>query len=383
MKAKPKQPVASDAGRFGRAQGAEPVIQREGGRFGAGLIRGVSLASVGEALGHGFWLDAFTIGQIAQLAEATGDQGLKCRFTHPGMSSDGMGRHLGRLHNVTVVGGKACGDLHFAQSSHDTPDGDLAEYVMALTEEDPAAAGLSIVFMHDRKAEREFRASNQEEVQWVDEDGETQTRQRFKSPDPNNTKNYPHVRLKELRAADVVDEPAANPTGMFDIESLPRDADALLSYAVGISEDKPEASMFGVDSDRASQFLQRWLTSHNLTIVSKDDSMSKDTSEKTGETKPADSPKESRAEFSAELKKFTDRFGAEDGVRWFNEGVSFTEATERQNAQLQEALSEVKKERDALRDKLASLDLGEDEGLDTGKPKPETPKPKWPGQRGG
>lgn len=271
-KPNPTLPVTDGFERLARAgvESSQVVIDRTGGRFSAGIIRGVSLAAVGEALGHDLWLDAEMIAQVAEMSSGKGDSGLKSRFTHPGMSSDGMGRHLGRLHDVKVVGGKAVGDLHFAKSSHDTPDGDLAEYVMTLTEEDPEAAGLSIVFERDAAAEREFSEANEDEFEYVDYRGEKQKRKRFKSPDKNNTKNLRHARIKNLRAADVVDEPAANPDGMFDTNALPRNADRLLSFAAGLTTEKPDAELFGVDGDRAAQFLGRWLSSHGLSLTPND-----------------------------------------------------------------------------------------------------------------
>ena len=266
--AKPEFPVADGFERLRRAsvEKQQVTIDRSGGRFGAGIIRGVSLAAEGEALGHGLWLDAEMIATVAAMSQS--DSGLKSRFTHPGMSSDGMGRHLGRLHNVKVIGNKAVGDLHFAKSAHDTPDGDLAEYVMTLTEEDPEAAGLSIVFERDFEAERAFEESNQEDFEYTDYRGEKRKGKRFKSPDKTNKKNLRHARVKAMRAADVVDEPAANPDGMFQSNQLPHEADRLLSYAVGLTKEKPDFTALGVDADRAAQFLGRWLHSHGLSITS-------------------------------------------------------------------------------------------------------------------
>jgi hypothetical protein len=137
--------------RFARSRGpqtdnnSEPQIDRDGGTAGAGLISGVSLATRGEALGHGMWMDLEAISQVATFANA-GEAGLKSRFTHPGMSSDGLGRHLGRIQETEVMGDQAIGNLHLAMLSHNTPEGDLADYVMDLADEDPQAAGLSIVF---------------------------------------------------------------------------------------------------------------------------------------------------------------------------------------------------------------------------------------------
>jgi hypothetical protein len=263
-----------------------------------------------------------------------------------------MGRHLGRLHDVRTVGEQSIGDLHFAKSAHDTPDGDLAEYVMALTEEDPAAAGLSIVFSHDRTAESEFEERNRN-------DGA------FQSPDPRNESGFYHVRIAELRAADVVDEPAANPGGMFDAVSLPRDADELLSYAAGISDTKPQASAFGVDGDRASQFLGRWLDSHGLSIVKKDADMATELQNDAPENDSVDVTP-TREDFTAELNKFTAKFGAENGAKWFGENKSFSEAMELHCEAISEQLSAANERAEQAEGRLASMSIGESEELETG-----------------
>lgn len=355
-------PPAKEIDRFGRAEGADPVVDRDGGKFGAGIIRGVSLASVGEALGHEMWLDQVTIDQITEHANATGETGLKCRFTHPGLSSDGMGRHLGRLFNVRTEGEKSIGDLHLAKSSHDTPDGDLAEYVMMLTEEDPKAAGLSIVFHHDFDAEQEFIDQNLEEYDHEFSKSLTQRRQRFKSPDERNANSYQHVRIAELRASDIVDEPAANPDGLFDRSPLARQADEFLSYAAGITEKKPTANAFDIDGDRANQFFQRWLSSHGLKLSQTEEptEMADDNAPET----PANVPV-TRESLLAEQKRFTDKFGAEDGVRWFSEGKTFEQSLELFCEKQDAELNRVKSELSEANEKLSSVQLGETEPVDT------------------
>jgi hypothetical protein len=349
-KAKPENPPKKTIDRFAKAatKNNSVTIDREGGKFGAGVIRRLSLATVGEALGHNYWLDQTTLEQVTQFANAAGDKGIKSRFTHPGMSSDGMGRHLGRLLNVTHEGDQVFGDLHFVESAHSTPDGDLAEYVMQLATEDPTAAGLSIVFHHDFEAEESFQSEN------------TNGRS-FKSPDPSNINSYPHVRMSELRAADMVDEPAANPSGMFDSESLPRDVDDLLSYAAGITQNKPLATAFGVDGDRASQFLGRWLESHGLSLSKKEADVANEISadEKT-------TPQPTREDFAAELNKFTAKFGAENGAKWFGENKSFAEALELHCEALTGQLSAANEKADSAEKRLASLALGEKEPVATG-----------------
>ena len=353
-------PPAKEIDRFGRADGADPVIERDGGKFGAGVIRGVSLASVGEALGHEMWLDQTTIEQVTEYAKATGETGLKARFTHPGLSSDGLGRHLGRLFNVRTEGEKSVGDLHFAKSAHDTPDGDLAEYVMMLTEEDPKAAGLSIVFHHDFEAEDDFSEQHVEEFETEDYRGRKVTRQRFVSPDERNSNNYQHVRLAELRAADVVDEPAANPDGLFDRSPLARQADEFLSYAAGISDKKPSSSAFDIDGDRASQFFKRWLSSHGLKLSSEE----KEPTEMADNQTP-DVPAVTRESLLAEQKRYVEKFGAEDGVKWFSDGKSYEESLELFCDRLSSEVEKLQAELSEANSKLESVQLGEEEPIDT------------------
>lgn len=84
-------------------------------------------------------------------------EGTKSRFTHPGLSSDGLGKFLGRakdprIDQVTVNrDGKSVtlaavrADLHLAESAFKTPNGDLGSYVLDLAEEDSDAFSSSVV----------------------------------------------------------------------------------------------------------------------------------------------------------------------------------------------------------------------------------------------
>ena len=73
--------------RAAKASGSKAVVDREGGKYGAGLINGVSLITAGEALGHGLWIDETFIEQ-ARAALAEEPNGVKSRWTHPDMSGD-------------------------------------------------------------------------------------------------------------------------------------------------------------------------------------------------------------------------------------------------------------------------------------------------------
>ena len=121
--------------RSGTSNGAERV-DRSGGEYGFGVIYGTSVITRGEALGHDVWIDAEFLDDTAGAINATND-GLKARFTHPGLSSDGVGTKLGKFKNASVIGDSVIADLHFQEAATKTPDGDLADYVMTLAEETP------------------------------------------------------------------------------------------------------------------------------------------------------------------------------------------------------------------------------------------------------
>lgn len=235
----------------------EPVVDRENR-----IIRGCSVITRGEALGHGFWIDSEFVDQTVKGGREAGTSGIKARFTHPGLCSDGMGKYLGRWQSFSRDGDRARADLHLADVASRTPDGDLAGYVMDLAEEDPKAFGASITFDHDWDAADQFA----DEYQVFDEE---KNRRVFKSPDPDNAQNLPHVRMKRLRTADVVDEPAANPEGLFGRGSkLAAAADKFLDWALGGEGEPPELEpAFGVDAERARSFLTGYLDRRGMRLT--------------------------------------------------------------------------------------------------------------------
>lgn len=243
-------------------------VDRTGGMFKCGMIRGVSMCTRGEALGHGLWLDSLFISQVQGQGAAL-PKGVKCRFTHPGLSGDGLGTFLGRLSNCRLQNNRVIGDLHFSPAAQRTPDGDLAAYVMDLAESDPQAFGASIVFEGNYEAEEQFLLDNG--AVWAEgEDGPELDCSDFVSPDPTNTKNLPHARLAELRATDIVDDPAANPGGLFQREQqFAREAEGLMSFALGLSDARPALTAFSIEPDRVKAFAARFLENHGLAIVAK------------------------------------------------------------------------------------------------------------------
>lgn len=218
-----------------------------------GAIRGFSVITRGQA-NWGWIDDTFLEGVRKFGAEAS--PRLKSRFAHPGLSSDGLGKLLGRVVNFRRTGDQVFGDLEFTESASETPDGDLAGYTMKLAEETPDLFGTSIVFYHDIGAEDLFQAEH------TDDEGT------FISPDAENKKNLPHWRIASLEAVDVVDEPAANPAGLFSRGSeLARDAEATLDYALGLNTELPARAFLGkVHPERVRRFLTGYLARKGLSL---------------------------------------------------------------------------------------------------------------------
>lgn len=85
--------------------------------------------------------------------------GLKARFEHPSASGDTLGKFLGRsvspsLDRATNRAGQTVlavrADLQFDATAFDTPNGNLAKYVMDLAESDPDAISSSLVLATDK-----------------------------------------------------------------------------------------------------------------------------------------------------------------------------------------------------------------------------------------
>lgn len=227
---------------------AAPVrIDRE-----ARTIFGVSLIQTGPAQGHGLQVDETMLKQVVDATNATGEQGLLSRFTHPGMCSDGMGRQLGRLFNARVVGDKAVADLRLAKYASNAPDGDLAGYIMDLAEEDPAAFGLSIAF--EGFAVWRLADGTEERVTY-DQDGRV-------PPTGATIHKEPFARLTKLRAADAVNEPAANRDGLFSAafaSTSNLDAERAFAQLDQIRD------QLGLSAEKAGDFLRRYLAARTTT----------------------------------------------------------------------------------------------------------------------
>jgi hypothetical protein len=140
---------------------------------GEKIIHGVSVITTGPAKGHGLIVDAETLAQVVQCSKA---RAVKVKMLH---NSD-LSQVIGTLKNFRVDGDKVLADLHLLASAP------ARDFVLEIARTMPTAFGLSISF-----------------------EG---------APDGNL------ARCSRLLSVDLVDEPAANPDGLF--EEKPIDAPA-------------------------------------------------------------------------------------------------------------------------------------------------------------
>ena len=136
----------------------------------AATITGVSVITVGEAKGHGMLIDAQTLLQVKEAAE-TYSGGLKVKTDH----YTGFNEIVGTLKNFVIDGDQLRADLYLLKNHDATPR------ILEMAELMPDTFGLSISFSGEHE-----------------EQGDTV-----------------FARCSEIYSADLVDTPAANPTGLF------------------------------------------------------------------------------------------------------------------------------------------------------------------------
>jgi hypothetical protein len=138
------------------------------------IIEGVSVISVGEAKGHGLFVDRTTLQEVKSCAESYAG-GVKVNLDH----GAGIRDIVGFCDNFRIIGDKLVADLNLLQNA------ERRDYVLEIAEKLPDTFGISIAFSGP--------------VREIDG-------KRFAS-------------CAELYSADLVQTPAANPTGLFSFEA--------------------------------------------------------------------------------------------------------------------------------------------------------------------
>jgi hypothetical protein len=201
-----------------------------------GIIRGVTMCQVGPVKGHGGFIDKAFLLQIVEDASSK-TAGIKARFGHPNMCSTALGTYLGRFKNYSYSGPSVRADLHLDDTARSTPSGDLHTYVLDMAEKNPDMFGASIAF---EIAESVFL---EEEVE-----GQKVEKEYF--------------RLKELRATDIVDEPAAT-NGLFSANTFP-------GIATQFLDENPQIlDLIFSKPDSITEFLSNYLINSNMNLSEK------------------------------------------------------------------------------------------------------------------
>jgi len=209
----------ANAFRSGVARGLDETrgrVDRENAR-----ITGVAVLTEGEALGHDINIDAEQVAHVVTLGNAL-QSGLKVRFGHPNMSSNALGTVMGVATNFYLDNSSgvaiARADVQFFEHARNSPNfsKDPVEYLMDIAEESPEKLGTSIVF---KRGQDYRRTAADKKVYRNNQDGS-----------PNQSyREAPqklYVEFEKLRATDFVDQPAANPGGLFSEGNVPLAAEA-------------------------------------------------------------------------------------------------------------------------------------------------------------
>ena len=145
------------------------------------IIEGVSIISVGEAKGHGLFVDDITLQEVKACAESFAG-GVKVNLDH----GAGIKDIVGFCDNFRIVGGKLVADLNLLETA------EKRAYVLEIASRMPDTFGISIAFSGPvrEKNGRSFASCT------------------------------------ELYSADLVQTPAANPTGLFSFTAKSVDTSA-------------------------------------------------------------------------------------------------------------------------------------------------------------
>jgi hypothetical protein len=158
----------------------------------AGILRGVSVITEGEAKGHGMIVDGVTLQQVKACAETYVD-GLRVKMDH----YTGIDAMVGVLRDFQIDGLQLRADLHLIKSHEDF------EKILEMAETMPGSFGLSISF-----------SGESDPIEMPSDDSKEVEPNSGELPD-SGTEIARAARCMEIYSADLVDQPAANPSGLF------------------------------------------------------------------------------------------------------------------------------------------------------------------------
>ena len=191
---------------------------------GSGVLQKVVVAQAGKVKSYFEEIDAETLAQIVALGNAK-ENGVKARFGHPNMCSSAFGTYVGRFKNFQIDGDKVTGDLHLDTVCKNAPAGNLYDYILNMAKKNPDMFGASMAFI---PAEPEV-----------------------------GTGECPLVRIEELLATDLVDDPAAT-NSLFSRDSFSFQATRFLD------ENPSIAAFLARNPDTIIEFMLKYYSKTDL-----------------------------------------------------------------------------------------------------------------------
>ncbi len=205
-----------------------------------GVIYGYNVAQLGPFKDLRGEFDAKSLTMIADQINAM-PKGIKMRFGHPTLSSDGIGKFLGRGREARVEGASVKANAYLDKTSLQPQPGGgtpLGGYVMDLAESDPEAFGSSLVIEPQQVLRRDSAGRPM-----VGDDGE-----------PLPPLWYP----KRLHASDVLDDGDAVHTGFLSSELIEGLPDAAVRKACELLDGQFQGQTREVVEARLSAWLSRY-----------------------------------------------------------------------------------------------------------------------------
>jgi len=191
---------------------------------GSGVLQKVVVAQAGKVKSYFEEIDAETLAQIVALGNAK-ENGVKARFGHPNMCSSAFGTYIGRFKNFQIDGDKVTGDLHLDTVCKNAPAGNLYDYILNMAKKNPDMFGASMAFIPAEPAV--------------------------------GSGEFPLVRIEELLATDLVDDPAAT-NSLFSRDSFSFQATRFLD------ENPSIAAFLARNPDTIIEFMLKYYSKTDL-----------------------------------------------------------------------------------------------------------------------
>lgn len=174
------------------------------------VVKGVSICTQGYAKGHWEWIDAQFVDDLIRMGNEA--NGIRCRVGHPTWNDNKLTEYVGSFSNFRGENRngtyRAIADLTISPSAAVSPSGNLEDWVLSIASHDPLFFGISIVF---RPGIWFYKTKSGEIV------ADYTDLKDIELDEKGHPKLY--VTIKELMAADIVDEPAANDS-MYNVKTF-------------------------------------------------------------------------------------------------------------------------------------------------------------------